>query len=141
MPIKLRATANNLPSCSIDKSSLVPPEDVIWKYPKLKGESKAGKLAVKLAKEAFFGDEILIQCAVSGCRDLPALPVQKLTELKQMILMQFPKFWNSPQEFEQLWTRLVPINYAQDFCNYSLLLFLSNRLLFPGHVPIIPSHQ
>ena len=104
VPIKPRATANHLPSCSIDKSSLMPPEDVVRKYPKLKGESKAGKLAVKLAKEAFFGDKILIQCTVSGCRDLPALPVQELTELKQTMLMQFPKFWNSPHEFEQLWT-------------------------------------
>ena len=80
VPIKPRATANHLPSCSIDKSSLMPPEDVVRKYPKLKGESKAGKLAVKLAKEAFFGDKILIQCTVSGCRDLPALPMQELTE-------------------------------------------------------------
>ena len=80
------------------------PDDVIRKYPKLKGESKAGKLAVKLAKEAYFGDKILVQCTVSGCQDLPALPVQELSELKQTMLLLFPKFCNSPQEFEHLWT-------------------------------------
>ena len=103
VPVKSRAT-NHLPSCIIDKSSFMPPEDVIRRYPKLKGESKAGKLAVKLAKEAFFGNKILVQCTVSGCRDLPALPLAELNELKQRMLMQFPKFWNSPQEFEHVWT-------------------------------------
>lgn len=104
VPIKPKTTANYLPSCSIDKPSLLPSQDVIRKYPKLRGESKAGKLAVKLAREAFFGDNVLVQCTVSGCRDLPALPAQELSELKQTMLIQFPKFWNSPQEFEHLWT-------------------------------------
>ena len=40
VPVRSRAT-NYLPSRSIDKSSLMPP-DVIRKYPKLKGESKVG---------------------------------------------------------------------------------------------------
>lgn len=104
VPVKPRACVNYMPSCNIDKLFLMPPSDVIRKYSKLRGETKAGKLAVKLAKEAFFGDKILVQCTVSGCRELPALPVQELSELKQTMLQQYPKFWNSPQEFEQVWT-------------------------------------
>ena len=44
------------------------PQDVIRKYPKLKAKSRAGKLAVKLAKEAYFGDSVLAKCTVSGWR-------------------------------------------------------------------------
>ena len=33
------------------------------KYPSLRGKSKAGALAVKLAREAFFGEEVLAQCS------------------------------------------------------------------------------
>ena len=92
VPVKPRVTVNYMPSCSVDKASLTPPSDVLRKYPKLRGENKIGKLAIKLANEAFWGDIILQQRTVSGCRDLPALPVQELSELKQTILQLFPKF-------------------------------------------------
>ena len=67
VPVKSRVPTSYLPSSSIDKSSLMPVEHVNRKYLKLKGESKAGKLAVKLAKEASFGDKVLVQCTVSSC--------------------------------------------------------------------------
>ena len=102
VPIKQRPITSYLPSSSIRKNCLKNP-DVIRKYPKLCGESKAGKLAVKLAQEAYFGEDVLSRCTVSGFRELPALPIAELSELKQMMLMQFPKHWNSVQEFESLW--------------------------------------
>ena len=40
-------------------SSLLPPEMVKQKYPKLRGPNRAGELAVKLAVEAFFGPDVL----------------------------------------------------------------------------------
>lgn len=101
--IKPRSTVSYLPSSSIPKDQLKNPEDVIRKYPKLHCESKSGKLAVKLAREAFFGEEVLSRCTVNGFRELPALPLAELNELKQTLLMQFPKYWNSVQEFESLW--------------------------------------
>ena len=55
VPVYRKGNSNYLPPCSIDKASLALPEDVIRKYSKLRGEPKAGKLAIKLAKEAFFG--------------------------------------------------------------------------------------
>lgn len=103
VPIKQRPNTSYLPSSSIRKNCLKNPEDVIRKYPKLRGESKAGKLAVKLAREAYFGEDVLSRCTVNGFRELPALPIAELSELKQMMLMQFPKYWNSVQEFESLW--------------------------------------
>ena len=103
VPIQQREKTNYMPSSFILKQSLSLPQDVIRKYPKLKAESRAGKLAIKLAKEAYFGDSILAKCTVSGFRGLPALPVAELTELKQTMLAQFPQFWTSPQEFEHTW--------------------------------------
>ena len=58
-----------------------------------------------LRRPAFFGDDVLIQCTVSGERDYPGLPVEELMQLKHAVYMQFPQYWNSPQEFEPLWTK------------------------------------
>ena len=59
-----------LPSEAINKL----PVDVVLKtYPKLKGASRAGELAVKLAMEAFFGEQVLTKCTVKGCRNLQQL--------------------------------------------------------------------
>ena len=55
---------------------------------------------MKLAREAFFGEDALVRCTVNGFRDLPALPLHELNELKRTMLQQFPKLWNSVQEFE-----------------------------------------
>ena len=89
-PIKQRPNTSYLSSSSIRKNCLKNPEDVIRKY-------------VKLAREAYFGEDVLLRCTVNGFREHPALPIAELNELKQMMLMQFPKYWNSVQEFESLW--------------------------------------
>ena len=41
-------------------------------------ESKLPTLAQKLAKEAYFGEAIMVQCTVAGDRDLPGLPEYEL---------------------------------------------------------------
>lgn len=67
-----------------------------------------GKLAVKLARESFFGTDVLAKCTVMGCRDFPALPVNELNELKQLIFSMFPTYWNTPIEFEsKVWCSCV----------------------------------
>lgn len=101
-PIKARPISY-LSSASIPKSTLKAPEEVIRKYPQLRYEARAGKLAVKLARESFFSEGVLAKCTVSGCRDLPALPLEELNQLKQVMLAQFPRYWASPQEFEATW--------------------------------------
>ena len=61
-------------------------------------------LAVKLAREAFFGDSTLKRCTPQGWNDLPALPQAELHQLKATLFDQFPRFWASPERFEQKWT-------------------------------------
>ena len=47
-----------LASEAINKGALLPVDVVLKKYPKLKGVSRAGEVAVKLAMEAFFGEQV-----------------------------------------------------------------------------------
>ena len=98
---------NSLPSSSIKKDSLATIEDVLDKYPNLRGESKAGTLACKIAKEAIFGTDVLKQCTPNGTRELPALPFTELFELKKAMFMQFPQYWRCPVEFEPVWKKCV----------------------------------
>jgi len=39
---------------SVNQEDLLPPSEVIAKYPKLRGDSKMGELATNLARESFF---------------------------------------------------------------------------------------
>ena len=104
-PTKQKVATVNLPSSAINGGQLLQATTIIRKYPGLVYESKIGTLATKLAKEAFFGDDVLIQCMLSGEQDYPGLPVKELMQLKHAVFMQSPQFWNSPQEFEPLWTK------------------------------------
>ena len=105
-----RAKTKNqdLSAAQINKAQLVPASDVINKYPNLQKENIIGKLAVKLAKESFFGDSVLVKCTVMGCNSHPALPLKELNELKRTIFSLFPTYWANPVEFEsELWTQCV----------------------------------
>ena len=44
--------------------AILPNEQVKMKYPKLVNESKIGALAVKLAKESIFGNDLMKTCTV-----------------------------------------------------------------------------
>ena len=92
-----------LPSSAINRVKLKESSEVILKYPKLRSPSTVGTLAIKLAREAVFGEEVLAQCTVYGDRELPGLPVEELQELKQTLLAQYPDYWKSQHEFEPLW--------------------------------------
>ena len=89
------------------KAVIIPVSGVLSKYPKLRCESKVATLAVKLAREAFFGDDVLSRCTVSGERAYPGLPVDKVNELKSAIFQQFPQYWTTKHEFEPLWKTCV----------------------------------
>ena len=92
-----------LPSTNIQKQKLRSPEDVLQKYSNLRGRAKVGLLTVKLAKEAFFGENVMVMCTVNGKRQLPGLPLAELNSLKQTVFQQFPEFWNNCAEFEDVW--------------------------------------
>lgn len=102
-PLPVKAASNGLPSSEIKRSNLTSVTNVLLKYPKLRGDSKAGTLAVKLAREALFGDDVLIRCTTFGNREHPALPVAELNQLKDELFQLFPQYWPNPVEFEPLW--------------------------------------
>ena len=54
-------------------------------------------------QDAIFGDDVLIRCTVAEGRNQPGLPVNELSQLKQVLFTQFPRFWPSPIEFQLLW--------------------------------------
>ena len=62
---------------------------------------------MKLAREAMFGNDVMVKCTVMGEREHPRLPAAELYELKRVIFQQFPKLWMSKHEFEPLWKGCV----------------------------------
>ena len=110
-PLPVKAASNALPSTEINGSKLIPVSTVLLKYPKLKGESKAGTLAVKLAREALFGDAVLAKCTPFGNREQPALPTNELNRLKEELFQLFPQYLLNPAEFESLW-RVCTMGYS-----------------------------
>ena len=93
-----------LPSSDINRAKLKNVNDVLQKHANLLGdESKIGRLAVKLAREAIFGDDILKLCTPRGFNDKPALPQMELNHLKAVLFEQFPCFQSHPEQFEKLW--------------------------------------
>ncbi len=99
---------------------LFKPETALQKYASLRVKAKAGSLASKLAREAFFGEDVMARCTVNGFRELPALPLAELNALKQTLFTQFPEFWGSPIEFESLWSVCVDaINQACKSTRYA----------------------
>ena len=83
----------------------MPAKEIIDRNPKLVCESKVSTLALKLARESFFGEDVMVQCTVAGDRELPALPGHELELLKNQVLTLFPAYWNSLHEFEPVWTK------------------------------------
>ena len=99
-PILITKILNALDSSEINRQKLKPAADIIAKFPKLKGESKAPTLAVKLAKLSFFGDEVLVKCTPGGGRNLPGLPITEMNQLKEVMFKRFSQYWWNTGEFE-----------------------------------------
>ena len=53
---------------------LLPVQEVLDRNKNLVRISRAGKLSIKLVKEALFGEEVMRQCTPNSMRGLPALP-------------------------------------------------------------------
>ena len=51
---------------NIHENILLTPEEVMAKYPKLRGDSKMGALAVALARECFLGENVMKRSSVGG---------------------------------------------------------------------------
>ena len=54
-------------------------------------ESVAGTIAQLLARESFFGEDVMAQCTPQGSRFQPALPCKELLELKKVLVTKLPE--------------------------------------------------
>ena len=64
-------------------------------------EGKMTTLAVALAREAFFGEEVMAQCTAKGFGGKPGLPHKEMMSLKEEIHKLYPNYWNNPLVFEE----------------------------------------
>lgn len=80
---------------------LLNPDLVVEKYYKLKIPSKISTLAVKLARESFFGTDLMAKCTVKGTREFGPLPEAELLKLKWFLSQLFPTY--TKPDFEAAW--------------------------------------
>lgn len=105
LPIITYSSASILPSSAIKRDTLSSVEDVLLRYSTIDIKRHTGSLAIKLAREAIFGVDVMKQCTPTGLRGLPGLPVEELYELKKVIFMHFPEYHQNPGEFERIWSK------------------------------------
>ena len=104
----LRAHAiTALASSEIAKNTLRSVREVLEENVKLQTESSAGTLCQKLAKDAFFGRDVMRKCTPGGNRQYPALPQEELYELKKAMFQLFPRFHTCPGSFEPVWKKCL----------------------------------
>ena len=70
------------------------------KYPNLLFVGKIGTLAVKLAREAYFGADLMAMCTIQGSKGLAPLPKDGINHMKRL---QMRYFGVSNVEFAALW--------------------------------------
>ena len=100
------STSRRLPSAAINKSLLSSVEAVLRKNENIVGrEGKMGTLTVLLARECFFGEDVMVQCTTHGYGGKPGLPIAELMELKAVIRRSFPKYNIATHDFEIAWTK------------------------------------
>ena len=96
-------SGNYLPSSAIPQHMLKTVDQVLQENYKVRAEASVGTLCQILAKEAFFGKELMEQSTLNGAWDSPGLPQQELNNLKATMFQLFPRFQNCPKQFEPLW--------------------------------------
>ena len=102
------STKENMALPPINHAALLSPKVVVEKYPKLLVCSKLPTLAVKLAKEAYFGPEVMNYCTFHGVGSHHALPPAEVKKMKEFLFkISFPDVVTSRVEFEDTWTRCI----------------------------------
>ena len=81
--------------------------EVIEANHKLSKVSKVSTLAVKIARDAVFGEAVMRKCTAMGNRELPGLPRKELFEVKTALFDLFPSYWRSSEEFETVWATCI----------------------------------
>ena len=77
------------------------PDEVVEKYATLKTPGAMSTLAVKLARESFFGEEVMKRCTPQGKTEHDSLPDKELFQLKLYLKQLFPAL--SKADFEGYW--------------------------------------
>ena len=90
------------------------PEAVIAQNIHYLKKDTIGRVATKLARYSYFGEDILARSSVGGAVDRHPLDSQKLGEMKSLLKSKFPQ--ESPTEFESTWARCIESLYRM--CNY-----------------------
>ena len=107
-PRPIQASTSALPSSCIEpwvgQKTI---HKVIEANHKLSKVSKVSTLAVKIAREAVFGETVMKKCTAMGSRDLPGLPRKELFEIKKALFDLFPSYWSSCEEFESVWATCI----------------------------------
>ena len=101
------------PSAAESVSELQPITVTLAKYHYLAKETKLSSLAVKLARESFFGEAVMSESTVYGARDKKQLPSEKVLQLKETLLNLCPQYKYHPHQFEPIWNKSCDaINHA-----------------------------
>ena len=66
---------------------------------------KPSTITQTLARESFFGANLMSKCTPSGTKLLPALPKAEMMSLKKAAHQFFPQFWHLPKAFESEWKK------------------------------------
>ena len=105
LPIRTLFKNSHLPSSDIAKELLQPVGEVLGKVTNSNGEieeEKVGTVAQMLARKSLFGEDIMKQCTPGGSKDLPALPLAELLELKSIVFRHIAGR-KCPKKFELIW--------------------------------------
>ena len=104
-----------IPVPTIDTSKLWTVQEVLTKHRRDINVCSAGRLCCKLARYAFFGEDVMRACTPLGMRDRPGLPSADMAKLKETMISQFPIYQRSPIDFEGVWEKCI--NALQQCCN------------------------
>ena len=64
-------------------------------------------MAMTLAREVYFGEEVMGRCTAKGYGNKPGLPIQELKALKEDMRNLYPQYLNNAVAFEEKWTKCL----------------------------------
>ena len=92
----------------IDYEKLISPQEVVDKYPKLVKKSSISTLAVRLAKEAYFGKVHMSYCTFKGIGSCPGLPGKEVKKMKDFLhKLCVPRVVTTSVDFEKIYKSCV----------------------------------
>ena len=104
-PIVIRASSQRQPLSIPSYMPIKTAEEIVARYPNYLNEDNIGRLATKLARFTYFGENVLAQSTVPGGGDKHPLNPVILLQMKNMLKWQFPN--ESPTDFELKWAKCV----------------------------------